>query len=109
MRSKNELIYLVRQIIGQELSTGFYTGIEDQGDIIAVPNYLFKDGKAEYPEIRISPFVRDNEVAHPIRVRSLNCHNKIKHYRAVFQIDIYATNIVIADGQVIRMNRVYVP
>lgn len=97
MKSKNELIYYIRQVIGQELSDGFYTGIEDEGEIIKVPNYLFKDGKAEYPEIRISPFIRDEQVSHPIRVRSYNRQDKVKHYRAVFQIDIYATNIVIVN------------
>ena len=96
MKKRNELIYYIRQVIGQELLDGFYTIIEDQGEIVKVPNYLFKDNKAEYPEIRISPFIRDEEVAHPIRDRSCNRDDKIKHYRAIFQIDIYATNVVIA-------------
>lgn len=97
MKNRNELIYYIRQVIGQELLDGFYTIIKDQGEIVKVPNYLFKDNKAEYPEIRISPFIRDEEVAHPIRDRSCNRDDKIKHYRAVFQIDIYATNVVVVD------------
>lgn len=97
MRNKNELIYYIRQVIGEEAIDGFYTLIEDKDEIIKVPNYLFKDGKAEYPEIRISPFVRDEHVSHPIRVRGHNRNDKVKHYRATFQIDIYATNIVIAN------------
>lgn len=97
MKNRNELIYYIRQVIGQELLDGFYTIIKDQGEIVKVPNYLFKDNKAEYPEIRISPFIRDEEVAHPFRVRSCNRDDKIKHYRAIFQIDIYATNVVIAN------------
>lgn len=97
MKSRNELIYYIRQVIGQELSDGFYTIIEDQGEIVKVPNYLFKDNKAEYPEIRISPFIRDEEVAHSFRVRSCNREDKIKHYKAIFQIDIYATNVVIVN------------
>ena len=97
MKSKNELIYYVRQIIGKEGIDGFYTTVFDENEKIKVPNFLFKDGNAIYPEIRITPFVRDEEVSHQIKVRSFNRNDKVRHYKAVFQIDIYATNIVLAN------------
>ena len=97
MKSKNELIYYIRQILGEEETTGFYTKIYDKGKEIKVPNYLFKDGKAQYPEIRITPLIYDEEVSHQVRVRSFNRNSKVRHYKATFQIDIYATNIVLAN------------
>ena len=97
MKDRNELIRLVRQIIGEEKEDGFYTSIDYNNQIINVPNYLFKDGTAEYPEIRISPFLSDEKTSHPIRVRKYDLDAKVKYYRAIFQIDIYATNIVLAN------------
>ena len=94
MKTKNRLIYLVRQIIGQEEATGFYTNVINNDKLYKVPNYLFKDAPAEYPEIRISPFVEDVEVT---AQRRLQCRTnrlaKIRHYKAIFQIDIYATTV----------------
>ena len=97
MKDRNELIYLVRQIIGIEQTDGFYTPIEYNNKVIQVPNYLFKDGTAEYPEIRISPFLSDERTSHPIRVRNFELDAKVKYHRAIFQIDIYATNIVLVN------------
>ena len=94
IKSKNEVIYIIRQIIGNEKSDGFYTPVEYNGKIIEVPNFLFKDAPAKYPEIRISPFLEDNEESHSIRVRKYNYDNKKTFYTAKFQIDIYATNAV---------------
>jgi hypothetical protein len=94
MKNRNELIYRIRQIIGDEKEDGFYTSVNYNDKIIKVPNYLFKDGPAEYPEIRISPFLSDTLKAHPIRVTSNERHVKRKFYEAVFQIDIYGTNII---------------
>lgn len=95
MKDKNELIYLIRQIIGDEEEDGFYTSVKWNNEIVKVPNYLFKDGTAQYPEIRISPFISDRNASHSIRVRNYNLDAKVKYYRAIFQIDIYATNIVL--------------
>lgn len=97
MKDRNELIRLVRQIIGDEDIDGFYTSVEYNNQIIQVPNYLFKDGTANYPEIRISPFLSDESTSHPIRVRSFELDAKVKYHRAIFQIDIYATNIVLVN------------
>lgn len=95
MKDRNELIYLVRQIIGDEKEDGFYTSVKWNDEIIDVPNYLFKDGPAKYPEIRISPFLSDRRASHSIRVRGHNLDAKVKYFRAIFQIDIFATNIVL--------------
>lgn len=94
MKDKNELIYRIRQIIGEEKEDGFYTPVKYNDKIIQVPNYLFKDGPSEYPEIRISPFLSDAQKSHPIRVTSYGKHIKRRFYDAIFQIDIYSTNIV---------------
>lgn len=94
MRSKNKLIYLVRQIIGQEATTGFYTDVVNNNKLYKVPNYLFKDAPAEYPEIRISPFVEDVSVTAQRRLQcTQNRLTKVRHYKAIFQIDIYATTV----------------
>ena len=99
MRTKNKLIYLVRQIIGQEEATGFYTNVMNNNKLYKVPNYLFKDAPAEYPEIRISPFIEDVEVTAQRRLQCrTNRLTKIRHYKAIFQIDIYATTIQMANN-----------
>ena len=91
MTNGNQLIYTVRQILGDEHPNGFFLPINYQNKIIEVPNYIFKDSKAQYPEIRITPLVTDNQVSHQHK----NCHNNniTKYYEAIFQIDIYAKNI----------------
>ena len=94
MSSKNKLIYLVRQIIGQEEASGFYTSVVNNNKIYKVPNYLFKDAPAEYPEIRISPFISDVSVVRPQRKQCRrNRLTKVRYYEAIFQIDIYATTV----------------
>lgn len=93
MKSRNQLIYLVRNMIGEDEPTGFYTYVETPEKTIKVPNYLFKDAPAEYPEIRISPFISDVEQIRPKRTMTCNHWLKIRHYKATFQIDIYATTI----------------
>lgn len=98
MKDKNELIYRVRQIIGDEKEDGFYTPVKFRDEIIDVPNYLFKDGPAKYPEIRISPFLSDKQKSHPIRITTHGQQIKRKFYDALFQVDIYATNIVEANN-----------
>lgn len=95
MKDRNELIYLIRQIIGDEKEDGFYTSVKWNNNIIEVPNFLFKDGPAEYPEIRISPFLTDSKVSHSVRVRKYDLDKKSSYYNAIFQIDIFATNIVL--------------
>ena len=100
MKDRNELIYRIRQIIGEEKEDGFYTPVKYNDNLIQVPNFLFKDGPAEYPEIRISPFLSDTLKAHPIRVTSYGRNIKRKFYDAIFQIDIYATNVV-------QLNNIY--
>lgn len=97
MKDKNELIYLIRQIIGIEKEDGFYTPVEYNGEIIEVPNFLFKDGPAEYPEIRISPFVAKTRKSNELRLKGYGMNIKRKFYDTIFQIDIYATNIVLAN------------
>ena len=93
MKDKNELIYRVRQIIGDEKEDGFYTPVKFRDEIIDVPNYLFKDGPSKYPEIRISPFLSDKPKSHPIRITTHGQQIKRRFYDALFQVDIYATNI----------------
>lgn len=93
MNSKNKLIYLVRSIIGEDEPSGFFTYIKNNDEIIKVPNYLFKDAPAEYPEIRISPFIRDTEATVPQHQYYCNNFAKLYHYHAIFQVDIYATTI----------------
>lgn len=93
MNSKNRLIYLIRSIIGEDEPSGFFTYVKNNGEIIKVPNYLFKDAPAEYPEIRISPFIRDVEATVPQHIYRCNDFSKLYHYHATFQIDIYATTI----------------
>lgn len=93
MRTKNQLIYFVRQILGEEETRGFYTHVRHGDKIVKVPNYLFKDAPAEYPEIRISPFISDIEETNQVRLRRMNKLGKLRHYTATFQIDIYATTI----------------
>ena len=93
MNSKNKLIYLIRSIIGEDEPSGFYTYVKHNDQIIKVPNYLFKDAPAEYPEIRISPFITDTEATVPQHIYRCNDFSKLYHYYANFQIDIYATTI----------------
>lgn len=93
MKSKNQLIYLVRNMIGEDEPDGFYTPVETIDGVIKVPNYLFKDAPAEYPEIRISPFISDVEQIRPRKRLTCEDFLKIRHYKAIFQIDIYATTI----------------
>ena len=100
VKSKNELIYIIRQVIGHEESDGFYTYVNYNNDIIKVPNFLFKDAPAEYPEIRISPFLKDETISNIVQHRGYNYNNKQTINRAEFQIDIYATNIA-------QVNQIY--
>ena len=93
MKTKNELIYSIRQILGEEKSNGFFLPVEYNHQIIEVPNYLFKDAPSEYPEIRVSPFLRDVMEAHPVRIRKYDYDNKKRFYTTKFQVDIYATNV----------------
>lgn len=93
MKAKNELIYSIRQILGEEKSNGFFLPVIYNDKEIQVPNYLFKDAPAEYPEIRISPFLEDEMESHAVRIRKYNYDNKKRFYTAKFQIDIYATNV----------------
>jgi len=100
VQSKNELIRIIRQIIGHEEVDGFYTYTEYNNEIIKVPNYLFKDAPAEYPEIRISPFLEEEKITHSIKKQRYNHNNKIIPYRTKFQIDIFSTNLV-------ELNQIY--
>ena len=97
MKDRNELIYRIRQIIGDEKEDGFYTSVKWNDKNIQVPNYLFKDGPAQYPEIRISPFLTESQASHSIRIREYDKDRKAKYYNTLFQIDIYATNIVLVN------------
>lgn len=98
MQNRNELIRYVRNIIGEEKSDGFYTPVKWNNKNIDVPNFLFKDGMAEYPEIRISPFLHDVEILNPVRQQAFNYNKKINILDAMFQIDIYATNVVLVNN-----------
>ena len=93
MTTRNKLIYSVRSIIGEDETKGFFTPVKNNNKIIQVPNYLFKDAPAEYPEIRISPLISETE---EITAQHIYCQNyfaKLHLYRSTFQIDIYATTI----------------
>lgn len=98
MQNRNELIRCVRNIIGDERPDGFYTSVLWNHKNIDVPNFLFKDGTTQYPEIRISPFLHDTTILNPVRQRSYNYENKIKILNALFQVDIYATNLVLVNN-----------
>lgn len=98
MKDRNELIFLIRSIIGEEQEDGFYTKVKWNNETIEVPNFLFKDGPAQYPEIRISPFLTESKASHSIRVRKHNYDRKTKFFNTVFQIDIYADNIVLINN-----------
>ena len=107
MKDRNELIYRIRQIIGDEKEDGFYTPVSYNGESIDVPNLLFKDGPIQYPEIRVSPFLTESQKSHSIRIRDFNHDSKTTFYDTIFQIDIYATNVVLVNNieQAIR-NRI---
>ena len=98
MRTKNQLIRFVREIIGEEEPKGFFTHVRHNHKNVKVPNYLFKDAPAEYPEIRISPFIKDVEETNQRRLVKMNRLGKLRHYTATFQIDIYATNIAMVNN-----------
>lgn len=97
MKDRNELIRLVREIIGDEKEDGFYTTVIWNNETIEVPNFLFKDGPAQYPEVRISPFLTNKQASHSIRIREYDSDRKSKFYNTIFQVDIYATNIVLVN------------
>lgn len=97
MKDRNELIRLIRNIIGDEKEDGFYTTIIWNNKTVEVPNFLFKDGPAKYPEIRISPFLQTRQASHSIRIREPNSDRKTKFYNTIFQVDIYATNVVLVN------------
>lgn len=89
MKNQNEVIYTIREILGDETPMGFSLYIDD----IEVPNYLFKDGTSEYPEIRISPFItgaKKMSFNYPL----CKLWRNIKTiFTADFQIDIYSKSI----------------
>ena len=91
MNNKNELIYSVREVLGDETDTGFIltcdTGLE-------VPNFLNKDGNIQYPEIRIFPFISNKKLTRKNYKYNESLRNKRKVYKAIFQIDIRAKSIV---------------
>jgi hypothetical protein len=90
MKTRNEVIYSVREIIGDETPEGFFTILDDG---TKVPNYLFKDGKSIYPEIRISPFI-DNQERTMLESKLCSAWRNFKDiYKGKFQIDIFSTNI----------------
>lgn len=93
MTTRNELIYSVRSIIGEDETDGFFTYVNNASQTYKVPNYLFKDAPAEYPEIRISPFMSDTEETVAKHIYCTNKFGKLRYYTATFQIDIYATTI----------------
>jgi hypothetical protein len=89
MKTKNDLIYSIREIIGDEKPNGFFTPIDGK---VEVPNYLFKDGKSEYPEIRIS--VLDEEQKLPMDFSVCSLWANIKDiYSINIQLDIYSKSI----------------
>ena len=93
MTTRNELIYSVRSIIGEDEPSGFFTYVKNGYQTYKVPNYLFKDAPAEYPEIRISPFISEQQEGQVEHKYCQNRFGKLYHYSAVFQVDIYATTI----------------
>lgn len=93
MKDDNQLIYSLRQILGEEELTGFYlhVPIDDENEI-KVPNFLFKDAPAQYPEIRLSKLHREKKIQQ--RFRNKNYSKKMNVYTTKFQVDIYSTNVV---------------
>lgn len=89
MKNKNEVIYTIREVLGDEEPSGFYLNIEN----VKVPNYLFKDGKSEYPEIRISPFITGEKKISFDYAISQRWRNIKNIFKADFQIDIYSKSI----------------
>lgn len=93
MTTRNKLIYSVRSIIGDDEPSGFFTPVRKGNEIYKVPNFLFKDAPAEYPEIRISPFISEQQESHVVHKYCQNRFGKLYHYSTNFQVDIYATTI----------------
>ncbi len=98
MTTQNELIYSVRSIIGEDEPNGFFTYVKNGHQTYKVPNYLFKDAPAEYPEIRISPFISEQQKGQVEHKYCQNRFGKLYHYGAVFQVDIYATTIPLVNN-----------
>ena len=71
MKTKNKIIRLIREIIGEEEPKGFFTHVRHNNQIVKVPNFLFKDAPAEYPEIRISPFITDVEETNQVNIEEI--------------------------------------
>lgn len=89
MKNKNEVIYTIREVLGDEEPNGFFLNIDD----IKVPNYLYKDEQTQYPEIRISPFISGTKrlsFDYPI----CKLWKNIKTiFKSDFQIDIYSKSV----------------
>lgn len=90
MKNRNQVIYTIRQMLGDDRPNGF---ILDVNENLSVPNFLFKDAPAEYPEIRITPFLVDEQIAHPRREQDRCFSHKMTYHHAKFQVDIYSTSI----------------
>ena len=90
MKNRNELIRIFREICGEETDEGFFLTVSD----IKVPNFINKDDPAEYPEIRITPFLSDKYVTRMEKKISDYKKNVREIYNGKFQIDIYSKSIV---------------
>ena len=95
--NKNDVIYTIREVCGDEAPDGFYLTIDDD---TKVPNYLYQDGKSEYPEIRISPFITNAERLSLTNKISQRWRNIKDIYKADFQIDMYSTSVA-------EVNKIY--
>lgn len=99
MSYTNQVTKSFLEILGDETDTGysFYT----------VPIFLNKDKNTEYPEIRVSPFIDKFDIHN-----QKNIERTYREYRdwrgGVFQIDIYARNIIEAQNIYDRLiDRIY--
>ena len=89
MKTRNDVIRSVREICGIKEDDGYFLYTSE----VKVPNYVFKDTKVEYPEIRISPFISNNFRESFEKQLTENCKIKRFFYDGVFQIDIFSKKI----------------
>jgi len=91
--SRDQLIELFRQIVGDSTDDGYFLPVEG---INPIPNVLSGDGKLEYPRIVITPFISNVKTGE----ETVYCGEgddkrrfDIKQYVTRFQLDIVGNTI----------------
>lgn len=88
MRDKNELFYTMRELCGERTNQGYFLDVNGT----MVPNFLNKDDKVEYPEIRISHLDDKEKHEYSNRCSQYQELNSIV-YDSRFQFDIFSRKI----------------